>query len=183
MPAAQTVPSTNIEMPPPFGFAPAPSPRWEPAVDFAARNIGALVALWKAKRPTRRALPAFRHFDDLELRPWADNLTLLDVESTLFGERSYRYRSVGPAAASVEGGNFTGLYLRDALSKAQTAPRVQLYDRALQTRAPVRVHHRIVSGAPNAAGEALWDAVALPLSHDRERADHLMVLTYVEAPK
>ncbi|WP_139189337.1 hypothetical protein [Thalassobaculum litoreum] len=191
MSATPKASSHAIEMPAPYGLAPAPGLRWNPEVDFAARNIRALIDLWKARRPTRRGLPSFRGFDGLELRPWADNLIVLDTEPTLFGGHSYRYRMVGPAASTVEGGNFTGLYLQDALSSAQAAPRVRLYDRALQFRAPVEVRGRVALGgtspatpgtAPGSApGTARWDTVALPLSYVGERADHLMVLTYVEA--
>jgi hypothetical protein len=172
----------DIEMPPPYGVAPAPGHRWDTAVDFAVENTRALIGLWIAKRHVRRDLPAFSQFDSLELRPWLDNLIVLDAKATVLGGRDYTYRSVGSAAAAVEGGNFAGLNLRDALPAAQAEPRLQFYDRALRTRGPVEIHRRIPLGDDAEGPRSVqWDAVALPLSRDQLYADHLMVLTYVEA--
>ena len=180
MPPPHAAKIDDIEMPTPYGYAPAPGLRLTASIDFALRNIRALVALWESRRGTRHGLPGFAQFDALELRPWADNLMVLDVEPTLFGGRSYRYRTVGPSAAAVEGGNFCGLYLSDALSRVQAVPRLQLYDLALDARTSMEVHRRI-EGAEAAGPAAQWDAVALPLARNGQDADHLMVLTYVEA--
>jgi hypothetical protein len=180
------VPSGEIEMPAPYGVAPAPGLRWEPGIDFAAMNIRALITLWHARCPSRHGLPSYSQFDALELRPWADHLIVLDLDITLFGKRCFRYRSVGPAASAVEGGNFSGLYLGDALSPAQADPRIVFYERAMRARAPVELHRPVEvvgqdgAGSPGAQRDARWDSVALPLSEDHHHADHLMVLTYVE---
>lgn len=177
------VSSADIDMPEPYGFAPAPGLRWETGIDFAARNIHALITLWHGRRPSRHGLPSYGQFDALELRPWADHLIVLELDITLFGKRCFRYRTVGAAASAVEGGNFSGLYLSDALSPAQADPRIEFYERAMRARAPVELHRQMVSGVRSASDEATaqWDAVALPLSDDQHHADHLMVLTYVEA--
>ena len=128
------VSSADIDMPEPYGFAPAPGLRWETGIDFAARNIHALITLWHGRRPSRHGLPSYGQFDALELRPWADHLIVLELDITLFGKRCFRYRTVGAAASAVEGGNFSGLYLSDALSPAQADPRIEFYERAMRAR-------------------------------------------------
>ncbi|MDF1791958.1 MAG: hypothetical protein P1U88_08610 [Thalassobaculaceae bacterium] len=176
MPVTEMDSNAEILMPTPHSYAPAPGARHGSAVDFAAENLRMLIDLWIAKRPTRRGLPALGHFDSLELRAWLDNLIILNVERTVLGSPGYRYHSIGPAASAVEGGDYCGLYLSEALSPAQSAPRILLYDRVVRTRAPAEVHCRTEMADRTIAK---WDAVALPLSHDQGQTDHLMVLTYV----
>lgn len=82
----------------------------------------------------------------------------------------------------MEGGNFQGLFLSDALSPAQSIPRIRLYDLAMDARASMRVRQEIaLERAGKRVGRARWDALALPLARDGRRPDHLMMLAYVEA--
>lgn len=184
MPSSEENPTGEIRMPFPLGFAPAPGLRWADSVDLAAVNSRALVALWLSKRPTEETLPAYNRFDALELRRWADNLILLDVAPDGADGRRYSYRSVGAAAAAVEGGDLSGRFMHAAMPAAQALPRTRIYDRAVRTRAPVVVATRTeVPGSGRGRPVAKWDVSALPLSSDgdRGRADQLMVLVYVEA--
>ncbi|WPZ36460.1 hypothetical protein T8K17_09965 [Thalassobaculum sp. OXR-137] len=188
MPASQTAlradPATavDIDMPRPYAFAPAPGRRWTASVDLAEVNIRALTALWESRRPSRHGLPALAQFDPLALQPWTEHLIVLEAEPLVFGGRSYLYRTVGAAAAGVEGGNFQGLFLSDALSPAQSIPRIRLYDLAMDARASMRVRQEIaLERAGKRVGRARWDALALPLARDGRRPDHLMMLAYVEA--
>lgn len=180
---AEPATATDIEMPRPYGFAPAPGRRWTASVDLADTNMRALTALWENRRSSRHGLPDLASFDPLELQPWSDHLVVLDAEPIVFGGRTYRYRTVGSAAAAVEGGNFRGLYLNDALSPAQAIPRIRLYDLALDARASMRVRQEIALEHPRGtpARRARWDALALPLARDGRKADLVMALIYVEA--
>lgn len=178
MPSSEENPSGEIRMPFPPGFAPAPGLRWAESIDLAAINSRALVALWLSKRPTDDALPAYDRFDALELRRWADNLILLDVAPDGADGRRYRYRSVGAAAAALEGGDLSGRFMHAAMPAAQALPRTRIYDRAVRARAPAVVAART---EPTGPAGAKWDVSALPLSSDGNRADQLMVLIYVEA--
>lgn len=172
-------PNADIPMPSPYGFAPAPGAHWDPesSVDFAAENTAMLRDLWASKRPSPRMLPSFILFDGLELRPWLDNLIVLDVDRDAQGARTYQYRAVGAGASVIEGGDFSGRALHDALSPIQVASRIQLYDRAIRTRSPTEIHRRVEMVG---AGIAKWDLVALPLARDGLKADHLMVLVYID---
>ncbi|MEQ8584742.1 MAG: hypothetical protein RLO01_07030 [Thalassobaculaceae bacterium] len=182
MPSSEENPTGEIRMPFPPGFAPAPGLRWSESVDLAAVNSRALVALWLSKRPTDEALPAYDRFDALELRRWADNLILLDVAPDGADGRRYSYRSVGAAAAAVDGGDLSGRFMHAAMPAAQALPRTRIYDRAVRTRAPVVVAARTeVPGSGSGRPIAKWDVSALPLSSDGDKADRLMVLVYVEA--
>lgn len=171
--------TADIVMPTPFGFAPPPSAHWDPEnrFDVAVESTGMLRDLWAAKRPGHRKIPSLIHFDSLELRPWFDNILVIDVDRDVHGGRSYVYQSIGPGAAVIEGGDFSGRTLLDALPPAQAAPREQLFDRAIRTRLPIEVHScvEMIGG-----GVAKWDVVVLPLARDGLRADHLMALAYVE---
>lgn len=165
-------------MPAPSGFAPAPGLRWAAGVDLAILNSRALIELWLSKRPNDEALPAYDRFDALELRRWIDNLILLDVAPDAADGRRYSYHSVGTAAAAVEGGDFSGQCVHTALPAAKAVPRLQIYDRAIRSRAPVVVAAR--TELPE-SGIAKWHVSALPLSSHGDTADQIMVLVYVEA--
>lgn len=169
-------------MPAPSGFAPAPGLRWAAGVDLAVLNSRALIELWLSKRPNDEALPAYDRFDALELRRWTDNLILLDVAPDAADDRRYSYRSLGTAAAAVEGGDFSARFMHTALPAAKAVPRLQIYDRAIRTRAPVVV--AACTDRPGSGTEqsiAKWHVSALPLSSDGDKADQIMVLVYVEA--
>ncbi|MCR9071607.1 MAG: hypothetical protein NXI18_07805 [Alphaproteobacteria bacterium] len=177
MPFQGDQPIGEIRMPAPAGFAPAPGLRWSETVDLAALNSQALIDLWLSKRPNDEALPACEQFDDLELRRWSDNLIMLDVAPDAADDRRYRYREIGSAAAAPEGGDFSGQFMHAALPAAKAVPRLQIYDRAIRTRAPV-----VVAARTELAGSvgAKWHVSALPLSHHGDDVDLIMVLLYVE---
>lgn len=164
--------------PPPFGYAPAPKPRRPPAapVDFAVENTRQLRELWSSKRPRRGALPAWRFFDALELRPWTDNLVLYRAER-LEDQYVYRFAKVGPGVAAIDGGDFTGKLMHQALPPSQLWAVIGLYDAAVRTRGPVEYHETVP--APG-SGSVKWDKLVLPLSDDGDEVDHLLMLLYAE---
>jgi hypothetical protein len=162
--------------PPPNAFAPAPKPRRPtPApVDFAIETTRQLRDLWSAKRPRRGALPAYRFFDELELRPWADNLVLYRVE-ILEDQPVYRFEKVGKGVAAIDGGDYSGKLMHQALPPTQLWAIIGHYDAAVRTRGPVEFHDTIPS--PNGAA-VKWDKLVLPLSDNGVEVDHLLMLLY-----
>lgn len=172
-------PPPPIDAPPvPVGFAPAPKPRRPPAapVDFAIENTRQLRELWATKRPGRGSLPAYRFFDPLELRPWADNLVLYAVEP-MDGQPVYRFAKVGKHVAAIDGGDHTGRLMHQALPPTQLWSIIGHYDAAVRTRGPVEFHDTIP--APD-GGAVKWDKLLLPLADDGGDVDHLLMLLYAE---
>lgn len=164
--------------PPPSAYAPAPKPRRpSPArVDFAIENTRQLRDMWSAKRPGRGALPAYRSFDELELRPWADNLVLYEAER-LGDQYVYRFRKVGTGVAAIDGGDFTGRLMHQALPPTRLWAIIGHYDAAVRTRGPVEFHDTIPSPG---GGAVKWDKLVLPLSENGTDVDHLLMLLYAE---
>lgn len=171
-------PPTFESPPPPTAYAPAPKPRRPIAttVDFALENTRQLRDLWSLKRPGRGALPAYRYFDELELRPWADNLVLYRAEK-LEDQYVYRFEKVGKGVAAIDGGDFTGKLMHQALPPTQLWAIIGHYDAAVRTRGPVEFHDTIPS--PD-GGSVKWDKLVLPLSDDGTEVDHLLMLLYAE---
>ena len=168
-----------IDAPPvPAGYAPAPKPRrpLTAAVDFAIENTRQLRELWSGKRPGRGSLPAFRFFDPLELRPWADNLVLYQVERQ-DDQHVYRFAKVGKNVAAIDGGDHTGRLMHQALPPTQLWAIIGHYDAALRTRGPVEFHDTIPSPG---GGAVKWDKLLLPLSDDGTTVDNLLMLLYAE---
>jgi len=164
--------------PPPTAYAPAPKPRRPvtTTVDFGLENTRQLRDLWSLKRPGRGALPAYRFFDELELRPWADNLVLYRAER-LDDQYVYRFEKVGKGVAAIDGGDFTGKLMHQALPPTQLWAIIGHYDAAVRTRGPVEFHDTIPS--PD-GGSVKWDKLVLPLSDDGTEVDHLLMLLYAE---
>lgn len=164
--------------PPPHDFAPAPRPRRPSAmpVDFAIENTRQLRDLWAAKRPGRGMLPAYRFFDALELRPWSDNLVLYSAER-IGDQYVYRFQKVGKSVAAIDGGDFTGKLMHQALAPTQLWAIIGHYDAAVRTRGPVEFHDTIPSPG---GGAVKWDKLLLPLSDGGTEVDHLLMLLYAE---
>jgi len=165
--------------PPPVTFAPAPKPRRPPPleIDFAVENTRQLRELWSGKRPRRGSLPAFRHFDALELRPWIDNLALYGVERDGGEEPIYRFLRIGKNVAGIDGGDFTGKLMHHALPPTQVWTIIGHYDAAVRTRGPVEFHDVVPA---DAGGAVKWDKLVLPLSEAGVEVDQLLVLLYAE---
>lgn len=164
--------------PPPHAFAPAPRPRRPSTapVDFAMENTRQLRTLWSAKRPGRGGLPAYRSFDALELRPWVDNLVLYAVEHS-DAQFAYRFRTVGRHVAAIDGGDFSGRLMHEALPPNQLWAIIGHYDAAVRTRGPVEFHDTVP--APGGGG-VKWDKLLLPLSDGGTEVDHILMLLYAE---
>jgi hypothetical protein len=164
--------------PPPSGYAPAPKPHRPSTipVDFAIENTRQLRDLWSAKRPGRGSLPAYRFFDELELRPWTDNLVLYGVERS-DDQLVYRFKKVGKNVVEIDGGDFSGQLMHRALPPTQLWAVIGHYDAAVRTRGPVEFHDTIASPA---SGAVKWDKLLLPLSDEGSEVDHLLMLLYAE---
>lgn len=171
-------PKTIDAPPPPPAFAPAPKPRRPSAtpVDFAIENTRQLRDLWSGKRPNRVGLPAFRFFDALELRPWADNLVLYAVER-IDDQFAYRFQKVGKHVAGIDGGDFTGRLMHEALPPNRLWAIIGHYDAAVRTRGPVEFHDTVPSPG---SGGVKWDKLLLPLSDGGVEVDHILMLLYAE---
>jgi len=171
--------NSPIDAPPvPVAYAPVPKPRRPLAapVDFAIENTRQLRDLWSTKRPGRGALPAYRFFDELELRPWADNLVLYGAER-IDDQYVYRFKKVGKGVAAIDGGDFAGQLMHQALPPTQLWAIIGHYDAAVRTRGPVEFHDTI----PSPDGSAVkWDKLLLPLSESGNEVDHLLMLLYAE---
>ena len=165
--------------PPPQAFAPAPKPRRPSSapVDFAIENTRQLRDLWSGKRPGRGGLPAYRFFDALELRPWADNLVLYKVERA-DEHFVYRFQKVGKHVAGIDGADFTGRLMHEALPPNRLWAIIGHYDAAVRTRGPVEFHDTVP--APGNGGGVKWDKLLLPLSDGGIEVDHILMLLYAE---
>ena len=167
--------------PPPVAFAPAPRPR-RPApavgapVDFAAENTSRLRDLWTGKRPGRGSLPGYRFFDPLELRPWADNLVLYDVER-ISDQIAYRFRTVGSQIVRIDGADHSGRLMHEALPPDRLWTIIGSYDAAVRTREPVELHDTVPAAS---GGSVKWDKLLLPLADSGAEVTQILVLLYAE---
>lgn len=168
------------KIPAPAGYAPAPRSRKPPVVevDFAKEAVTRLHSLWTAKRPGRNRLPEFSFFDALELQFWSDNLCLMGIEYDDEMQPVFRFDRVGRHLPAIDGGDFTGRYMHEALSPARVWTLVGLYEPAIRRRRAID-YHEVVPGPSDGPG-AKWDMLVMPLANGGPTVDQLLVLTYVE---
>ena len=132
-------------------------------------RLGALLALWDARRGTR-PMPARADFTFEDLLPWVGHLALLDVVGT--GE-DFRYVVYGTRLVETFGFDLTGRSARDAIALIGPQPLAE-YQRVAATRVPDHVSRM----SPANKEHLTITKLALPLSSDGTMVDKIVSVIY-----
>ena len=148
-------------------------PAAQPARDFSHPNLGAMCAIWRAARGSRR-LPSRADFTARLLKPYLRDIVILDVEGERAGRRRYRHRYIGSAIVELIGEE-TGRYLDELVAPDEMPRWSQAFDKVVDEGEAVRFE-RDVALAPFVRLKA--ESLVLPLSDDDVRVNRLMTVTY-----
>lgn len=126
------------------------------------------LSYWQDRRPGPGILPARRHIDPAELKPFLPNVWLLDIQHAPFRAR---YRVIGTHLVDITGRDLTGLWIDEigADAAARIYPSLQ---RVAELRAPV--HFRGQAFYNNADRVRIVEYVLLPLAANGHDVDMVL---------
>ena len=134
-------------------------PEFDTTLRFRSKNLEQLQKYWDSKRKGRE-MPSRTDIEPTEIPTLLSYLALIDVE---LNPRRFRWRLVGTHITGAMRYDYTGFYFDEKYSGRALADLMAVYERVLQSKAPIR-HF----GRPTFADKhfAAYESTHLPLSQD-----------------
>lgn len=137
---------------------------FSPDVPPVRPELGALLQVWRAKSEAAGGLPARGDFDPLTLKPWLQELFIVEFERS---SGRYKYRLVGTGLVQAHKRDSTGKYLDQLYQPEHLKPLCAGYDWVREHGRPNRLTGTLFFvGRDHVEMEALLLPVAMPADRD-----------------